>query len=133
MLFGIQSLERVLVDNTITINPSKLEVGIPITILISKKLLPKEIRQIEIQSQSEKIVSPLSEAPNDSLVTQFALYQAGTYKVYIGSEVRDLVVHSHTDLSFAIEFWALFLTVISIFGGMVIWSRKKKIPVGTST
>lgn len=112
--------------NEFQINPSYIEEGMPVTLLMDGSP--------EVKAQELFLTAPNGEQTTVSLTpdlgglwtAQFALYQAGTYRVTWGVETRELVVHKRTDVGFTFEFWALAFATLLILGGLIAWTKKRR-------
>lgn len=112
--------------NFVQIRPTRIEEGLPITVVLKNEPGESHPTLVILNHHQEKILATLEPGPGNSLVSQFALYQKGNYELISGSQKVGIEVYPRSDLSFVLEFWILALTVVSILGGLLIWSRKRK-------
>jgi hypothetical protein len=114
--------------SSITITPESAETGTAITVRVSPPL--KETSEVTVRRIDQGGAVPfhaaLIQVGNEEAIAQFALYEAGTYRVEAGHLQSTLSIRQHQDLSFFMEFFVWGALVIGVLGGILLWNRKRR-------
>jgi hypothetical protein len=133
--FGRPNTEENIVTEFFHISPEAVETGVPVTISIDSSSLPAKTDTISVfrENSPYPIRAELVAGPAGTFITQFALYDAGKYRLSLGSHEQTLIVTERRDLSFFFEVGALTFSVACFLGGLILWSQKAQKPKAGSS
>jgi hypothetical protein len=109
------------------VSPSSLQTGTAISVVVKFSDPYSETQYLNITKSNGNfsLQAPLNFVEPTRATTQFALFEAGIYRLTAGNAHTLISVTEQRDLPFLLEFGLLSFLVIFALGGLVKWNQSR--------